>query len=134
MRVGDIMSTRIVTVELDDELRVVKEIFDAKRFHHLLVIDAGKIVGVVSDRDLLRALSPFIGTIAETTRDARTLDKRVHQIMTRALITVAPEASLSEAVEAFLEHGISCLPVIAEHQRPVGILTWRDLLRALRPA
>ena len=71
MKVQDIMSKRVVTVELDDRLHVVKTIFDTTRFHHLLVIDDdGSLYGVVSDRDLLRALSPFIGSTVETARFA----------------------------------------------------------------
>ncbi len=61
MVMGDIMTARVVTVEMDDRLEVVKEIFDTMRFHHLLVVDEHKkLSGVVSDRDLLRALSPYV--------------------------------------------------------------------------
>jgi len=57
---GGVMTTRLVTVELDDPLEVVKRIFDSVKFHHLLVVDTGKkLCGVISDRDLLRALSPY---------------------------------------------------------------------------
>ena len=52
--VRDIMSKTVVTVEMDDMLRTVKEIFDHMKFHHLLVVEAGKLFGVVSDRDLQR--------------------------------------------------------------------------------
>ena len=75
----EIMSRRIVTVELDDTLEAIKKIFDSTKFHHLLVVEEGKLWGVISDRDLLRALSPFIGTTVESARDAATLRKRVHQ-------------------------------------------------------
>lgn len=121
-------------MEFDDRLSVVKEIFDRLKFHHLLVVENGRLQGVVSDRDLLRALSPFIGTLAETNRDINTLERRVHQIMTRKLVTLTPEASVRDAIDVFLTHGISCLPVVDAQNRPVGIVTWRDVLRALRPA
>ena len=49
MNVEKIMSKRIVTVERDDSLKVVKEIFDNARFHHLLVVESGKLFGVISD-------------------------------------------------------------------------------------
>lgn len=132
--VRGVMTTRVVSVEFDDRLSVVKEIFDRLKFHHLLVVENGRLQGVVSDRDLLRALSPFIGTLAETNRDINTLERRVHQIMTRKLVTLTPEASVRDAIDVFLTHGISCLPVVDAQNRPVGIVTWRDVLRALRPA
>ena len=123
------MSTQIVTVEMDDKLEVVKNIFDSTRFHHLLVVDERRLVGVVSDRDLLRALSPYIGSTVETARDVATLNKRVHQIMTRKPITLRPEAEVADAIALFLGHSISCIPIVDGEFRPVGIVSWRDVLR-----
>jgi acetoin utilization protein AcuB len=110
MRMSELMTARIVSVEMDDKLDVVKEIFDRMHFHHLLVVDAAKkLTGVVSDRDLLRALSPHVGSAAETARDLATLNKRVHQIMTRHPFTLGCGATISEGVSLMLEHGISCI-------------------------
>ena len=131
MNVRSIMSSKIVTVELDDKLSTVKEIFDLMKFHHLLAVEGGRLCGVVSDRDLLRALSPYIGTTVETARDLATLNKRVHQIMTRKPVTLRPEASVADAIALFLAHGISCIPIVDADMRPVGILSWRDILRTL---
>ncbi len=59
--IADIMITRVVTVEMDDRLSVAKEIFHHAGFHHLLVVDdEGKLEGVLSERDLLRALSQIL--------------------------------------------------------------------------
>jgi acetoin utilization protein AcuB len=130
MNLRSIMTTRVVTVELDDPLESVKKIFDSVKFHHLLVVEAGRLCGVISDRDLLRALSPYVGTRSETARDAATLKKRVHQIMTRRPVTLSPEATVADAVKLFLEHRVSCIPVVDEAFRPVGILSWRDVLKS----
>ncbi len=130
MNLRSIMTTRVVTVELDDPLEIVKKIFDSVKFHHLLVVEGGRLCGVISDRDLLRALSPYVGTRSETARDAATLKKRVHQIMTRRPVTLPPEATLTDAVKLFLEHRVSCIPVVDEAFKPVGILSWRDVLKS----
>jgi acetoin utilization protein AcuB len=131
MQVQDIMSKRVVTVRLDDRLHVVKKIFDSTHFHHLLAVeDDGTLYGVVSDRDLLRALSPFIGSTAETVRDAATLNKAVHQIMTRKPITLPPEASVADAIKVFLAHPVSCIPIVDAQFVPVGIVSWRDVLKS----
>jgi acetoin utilization protein AcuB len=124
-----LMTPRVVTVELDDPLETVKKIFDSVKFRHLLVVEAGKLCGVISDRDLLRALSPYIGTPSETARDAATLKKRVHQIMTRKPVTLPPEATVGDAVRVFLEHRVSCIPVVDATFKPIGIVSWRDLLK-----
>ncbi|WP_369804745.1 CBS domain-containing protein [Cupriavidus sp. YR651] len=127
------MSKKVVTVVFDDTLATVKSIFDEAKFHHLLVVEDGRLHGVVSDRDLLRAMSPFIGSTVESARDVNTLNKRVHQIMSRKPVTLRPEAELADAVELFLTHQISCIPVVDEQFQPIGILSWRDVLRALAP-
>ena len=132
MRLGEIMTKRVVTVELDDSLATVKQIFDSMRFHHLLVIGSDKkLCGVISDRDLLRAISPYLGTVSENARDSATLKKRAHQIMTRAPVTLGPDASVADAVQLFLGHQISCIPIVDEGFRAVGIVSWRDILRSL---
>jgi acetoin utilization protein AcuB len=131
MDVGNIMTSRIVTVEMDDRLYVVKQIFDSMKFHHLLVLDdRKKLSGIVSDRDLLKALSPHVGSAAETARDLATLNKRVHQIMSRNLLTLHPRAAVGAAVQLFLEHPISCIPIVDEEFKPVGIVSWRDVLKS----
>ena len=129
--VSEIMSAKPVTVEMDDRLGAVKEIFDALRFHHLLVVENDRLFGVLSDRDLLKALSPNLGTAAQTDRDVASLNKRVHQIMTRKPITLHPENSVMEAIQVFNTHRISCIPIVDREQRPVGVLSWRDVLRSL---
>ena len=135
MTLGKIMTARIVTVEMDDRLEVVKEIFDTMKFHHLLVVDEHKkLSGVLSDRDLLRALSPYVGSATETARDLATLNKRVHQIMTRCPITLRQESGIAEAVELLLKNRISCLPIVDDDFKPIGIVSWRDLLRTLASA
>jgi len=131
MSIEKIMTTKIVTVELDDTLATVKDIFDNLKFHHLLVVESGKLIGVVSDRDLLKAISPNIGTIAATDRDEATLNKKVYQVMTRKPITLRPHDPIGNAVELFNTQRISCVPIVDREFRPVGILTWRDILRAI---
>lgn len=134
MQLKDLMTCRLVTVELDDTLATVKEIFDALHVHHVLVVEDGQLIGVVSDRDLWRALSPYIDSIVETARDVATLNKRVHHVMSRKPLTLGPEASVSAAVDLMLTHRISCVPVVDPAQRPLGIVSWRDILKQAAPA
>jgi acetoin utilization protein AcuB len=129
MKVEELMTKRVVTVGFDDTLETVKEIFEQSGFHHLLVVEDRELQGVVSDRDLLRALSPFIDSVVETQRDVGTLNRRVHQIMSRKPVTLGPDADVSDAIQLFLAHRISCIPVVDAGFRPVGIVSWRDVLK-----
>jgi acetoin utilization protein AcuB len=131
MLIERIMSKPVVTVTLDDTLRVVKQIFDNAKFHHLLVVEDGKLHGVISDRDLLKSISPFIGTVQETAHDKYTLNKKVHQVMSRKPITLTPLADVYEAISLFNQHSISCIPIVSEKGAPVGIVSWRDILRTI---
>lgn len=128
MQLQAFMTTRVVSVEPDDTLAQVKEIFDNTRFHHLLVVEHNKLVGVLSDRDLLRHISPFVGGLHETTRDLCTLKRRAHQIMSHHPVTLPPEAEIEAAVDVFRRHSISCIPIVDTDMQPLGIISWRDLL------
>ncbi len=128
--VGEIMTTRVVTVEMDDSLEVIRDIFRKVKFHHLLVVDNERLVGVISDRDLLKAISPYVGTMSEMTRDRATLEKRAHQIMSHYPYTIRKYCSLQEATQLILRKGVSCLPVTTPEKYIEGIVTWKDLFKA----
>jgi acetoin utilization protein AcuB len=130
---ADIMTRRIVTVNMDETLGSVRAIFDRYRFHHVLVVREDKLVGVLSDRDLLKHISPFVGNdLMERSQDANTLQRRVHQVMIRNPIVGKPELTIPEAAKLVLDRNVSCLPVVDEAMRPRGIVTWRDLLMHCR--
>lgn len=116
---------------MDDTLAQVKEIFEHTAFHHLLVVESKKLVGVLSDRDLLKALSPNVGTIRETQKDLATLNKRVHQIMTRRPITLLAKSTVYDAIHIFNYNKISCIPIVDAENHPVGIVSWRDILKSI---
>jgi acetoin utilization protein AcuB len=130
MNVCDVMTIRVATVDMDDRLTVVKQILDCATFRHILVIEDDQLQGVISDRDLLRCLSPFLGTDAESVRDKTTLNKRAHQIMTRSPITINPDLSIHAALIIMLDNKIGCLPVL-ENGVVKGIFTWHDGVCAL---
>jgi acetoin utilization protein AcuB len=131
MSVQDIMTRSVISVGIQDTLATVREIFANAGFHHLLVVEGEELIGVVSDRDLLRAVSPNVGTPLETPEDTLTLEKRVYQIMSTDLIVLTEDACVGDAVNTFNNHVISCIPVVDLQQRPVGIISWRDILRIL---
>lgn len=129
MKVDSIMTTRVATVEMDDSLRTINNIFCAAKFHHLLVVENRTLIGVISDRDLLKASSPFLETAAERPQDVARLSRKAHQIMTRSPITIHRDTPIAEAVNILLKRNVSCLPVVSSQNQIEGIVTWKDLLR-----
>jgi acetoin utilization protein AcuB len=130
--VASIMTRHVISVSLDATLRAVRQLFELHRIHHVPVLERGVLVGIVSDRDLLRALSPAVDTPAASARDLATLDKHVHQIMHRGTVTVGPLVTIAEAGQIMLAQRISALPVVegaGENARCVGIITSRDFMK-----
>ncbi len=129
MTVESIMSKKVFKVSMDDTIRTIRKILDNAYFHHLLVMDGNKLVGVISDRDVLKAVSPFIGTLSEHNYDLVTLNKKAHQIMNHKPITVFKYTSLHEAANIMLDNNISCLPVVSHEGEVEGIVTREDIIR-----
>lgn len=128
--VADIMTTPVQTVSMDDSVGDIRDVFEHSKYHHLVVIgDQGECAGVVSDRDLLKNISPFIGKMQERASDLNCLKRRAHQIMTRQLVAVRRNTSLRAAARVMLDHRISCLPVVDAHKNCIGIVTLRDVVR-----
>lgn len=127
--VADFMTHEVVTVRMDDTVAKIREIFDESLFHHLVVVKNRKVVGVISDRDLLKNISPFIGNHwMERAQDTNTLRRRAHQIMHRPPVVTLESDSASDAATKLIQEKVTCLPVVDEDGRLIGIVTWRDLM------
>ena len=125
------MSQSLTTIKMDDSLGHIQKLFNHSPFHHLLVVSNQKLVGIISDRDLFKALSPNLGTGHENTKDLACLRKKAHQIMARHPITLLASDKVQEAIKIFNAHSISCIPITDKEGKPIGMLSWRDILRCI---
>ena len=129
IQVADLMNPRVITVERDNSLSMAQSLMEQASIHHLPVIDSHQtVVGIISDRDLLRAISPFMDTAAEHHRDLTIMRRPVHQVMTRKPHDAHPDMPLDKAAWLMLDNDISSLPVTSESGKIMGIITWKDLL------
>lgn len=135
LKVSAIMSGRVAVLEFDDTLLTVRGIFSSVHFRHLPVVDKeGAVIGIISDRDFLRIVSPFYGTVNEQTRDVEIMNRKVGMIMTRTPICADTGVTIAEAVKLMNGKHISCLPVVLPGTRILqGIVTWKDVVRAFCP-
>ncbi|MBI5513532.1 MAG: CBS domain-containing protein [Deltaproteobacteria bacterium] len=109
------------TVGRDQPLTVAHRLMRDHRVRHLPVVHVGKLVGLVSDRDL---------ALIETLRDVDPAEVIVEEAMTQAPYTVGPDASLAEVAEHMAAHRYgSC--VVVDGERVVGVFTTVDALEAL---
>jgi CBS domain-containing protein len=127
VKVSEIMKEKVVSISADDTLRIVGEIMQLGHVRHLPVVRQGQLVGVVSQRDLLRAsLSNVMGLPQD--EQSRFLEGvRISDVMTAPPISVSPDLSVRAAAGVMAEKKIGCLPVVANGTL-LGIVTETDVL------
>jgi CBS domain-containing protein len=127
MKVRDIMTKEVATLDINDELSLANDIMRLGRIRHLPVVDGPRLVGIISERDLFRSsLAQALGFGTKATRDImKTL--RIKDIMVAGVVTVSPEAGVCEAIRLMVDKKIGCLPVV-EDDRLVGLITETDML------
>lgn len=116
MLVGQRMTKEPITAEPDDLLSRAAHKMQAGGFHRLPIVEAGKLVGIVTDRDLREHL----GHLAEI---------KINGVMTEKPFTVTPPTMIEEVAQILLERQIGGLPVLADGQL-IGIITTSDVMRA----
>jgi acetoin utilization protein AcuB len=124
------MKKDLITVTKDERMTVAKKIMKEKNIRHLPVVDGKKLVGLLTNMDVRKAeASP--ATSLEIRELHYLLDKlTVGEIMTRNVITIAPDVSVEEAAILLHDNKIGCLPVV-EDGNLVGIITENDVMEIL---
>jgi acetoin utilization protein AcuB len=119
--VADVMTAKVVALSPHHSLSEVANLMNDRHFRHCVVIDThGQLVGVISDRDVLRALA----------RNPNARSKSLDQIMTQNPVTVRRNTPIGEAVSKIVSKRINCLPVVEENGSVCGIVTSTDLLKS----
>ncbi|HTU59320.1 MAG TPA: CBS domain-containing protein [Polyangiales bacterium] len=136
LKVADVMTREVSTVYEEDNLERVLGLLAPYRFRHVPVVDDGRVVGILSQRDLLQLTSQGRDhSAAARARQAHALEQTfVRDVMNQKVITIRCEASLGEAAKLMLEHRVGALPVVDDQERLIGIVSESDLLRRLAQA
>jgi len=122
LRVGRVMTAVPSCIPPETDVVELIRLFHTKRFRHLLVTcEENRLIGVISDRDVIRCLGP-------DKFPKRSALRRITaaEIMSTDLVTVGPDVPLEQAVGLMIDQGISCLPVLADGTL-LGIVTNTDL-------
>lgn len=133
MSARDLMTPNPVTVTPQASVAEVWDLMRELEIRHVPVVEAGALVGMLSDRDLAQfdIARLLTGEGAETLR--RELGTPVVKVMSSDVICVEPDTDLGEIVELLLEHKIGAVPVVRPDTREVvGLVSYIDVLRALR--
>lgn len=130
MTIRELMSGGLITVSPETPVPQARDVMAKERIRHLLVTGPGGVLaGIVTDRDI-RLNLPSRATSLSAQEIGHLLSKlAVGEIMTRSVITIAPDASAREGARLLLEHKIGALPVL-DDGKLVGIVTETDIVRA----
>jgi CBS domain-containing protein len=118
MTLGELMTHDVLTVAPEDTLGEAAERMERRGVGSAVVSDFGRVIGILTERDLLRA-------VAGRTHSSQA---RVREWMTRDPVTASPATPTEEAARMMLERGFRHLPVL-EGERAVGIVSIRDVAR-----
>ena len=135
MRVEDLMKSKVFTVEQHDLIDRVFFLIHYEKVRHIPVVEKGKVIAIVSDRDLYKALGPKNNSNAiEPASDKNTVElhvvpQKVQHIMRRGVLTVHPDTYVSEAAAIMAEHKVGALPVVDKDNKLVGIISATDIHR-----
>jgi len=124
--VKDSMTREVVTLSPRTTAGEALALSRERRIRHLPVLEEGRLVGIVSDRDL-RSATPVLGDPARAEALGGIL---VQEVMARDVTTIRPDAPIEEAANAMREEKIGCLPVV-EDGSLVGVITSSDVMEAL---
>jgi acetoin utilization protein AcuB len=122
------MTRNPVAVEAGTPFLEARVIMKERRIGHLPVVDNGKLVGVVTDRDLKEAAPSGATTLDVYEMNYLLLKLKVRDLIKRVPVTIKPTNSIEKAATLMYEHKVGCLPVVDEAGALVGIITGRDLL------
>lgn len=122
-KIGDIMIKNVICIHADDSLKIINETFRKHKFHHIPVIEYGKLVGIISKADLLQLLS---------IRDQYTKSEfekiKTRNIMTSKILTLEPDDNIGLAADIFTTNFFHCIPIVTDGILG-GIITTHDLLK-----
>lgn len=129
--ISTIMTAKLHTVNPDDSLMMVKEIFDNNKIHHIPVVRYKHIEGIVSKTDFLHFLRGFkTNEMDKFIDETRLRSWKAEEIMTKGLAKVESTDPIRTALEVFLVNRFHAIPVV-DNDELVGIVTTFDVIRAI---
>jgi acetoin utilization protein AcuB len=133
MKAQDLMTQNPVTVPPGASVAEAFDLMSELDIRHVPVVEAGELVGMLSDRDLARFDIARLLTVEGPEAFRRELATPVVKVMSSDVIVVNPETELSEVVELLVEHKIGAVPVVKTDTREiVGIISYIDVLRGIQ--
>lgn len=126
--VREIMMGSPVTLRPEDTLDLANDIISLGRIRHIPVLEDGRLIGILTERDLMGGAAPAIFGMKQKSTSALLKTYQIKDFMKKKVITVGPDASIKDAARLMIRKKIGCLPVLSEGSL-VGLVTTTDILR-----
>jgi len=121
--VTEVMTKDVIAIHVEDSLNIVSKTFENHSFHHIPILNHGKLAGILSKEDILRLLS-----IRAEYSEKEFKQIKVKDFMSSKIISIRPDDSVGLAADIFMTNDIHALPVV-EDDELVGIITTHDLIK-----
>ena len=126
--VREIMMGNPVTLKPVDTLDLANDIISLGRIRHIPILEEGRLVGLLSERDLIGAAASEILGLKQKRKSALLKTVLIKDVMKKKVIVTKPDTSIKDAARLMADKRIGCVPVI-ENGALVGLLTTTDILR-----
>jgi CBS domain-containing protein len=126
--VSEVMRREVVTLQSKETLDLTQDLMKLARVRHLPVLDQGRLVGIVSHRDLLAASLTNALDFDKASRRSFLHSVEVAEVMRREVVTIGPDATLADAARILVRRQIGCLPVVDPSGALIGLVTETDLI------
>ena len=125
----DLMSRDVLSLREDQDVQHLIETMKLFEFRHLTVTDEGRLVGLITQRDVLRISASSLLPNAREQTEHLSKKWKVRDVMTRGVKTVKPTTTLVEAARILDADKVGCLPVVDDDNALCGIITDSDFLK-----
>ena len=128
--VREIMMGSPVTLAPADTLDLANDVISLGRIRHIPILDDGKLVGLISERDLIGAAANRIFGLKQESRSALLKSELIKNVMKKRLVTVTPDTPIKEAARLMADKKVGCVPVLSDGSL-VGLVTTTNVLHYL---
>jgi acetoin utilization protein AcuB len=127
--VSELMTPNPITIAHNQTVGKAMELMARYDIRRLPVINNGKLIGIISDRDIRQMGSRYSLKLPKTDRDDAYLQLPVEEVMTLNVITIREHNYLDDAIKSMIKNKIGGLPVVNPEGALVGILSYHDVLK-----
>ncbi|MGZ8424363.1 MAG: CBS domain-containing protein [Candidatus Binatia bacterium] len=126
--VREIMMGSPVTLKPEDTLDLANDVIALGRIRHIPIVDGSRLVGIVTERDLIGAAAAQIFGLKQKSKSALLKSVLIKEVMKKRVITAAPDTPIKDIAQLMANKKIGCVPVVSDGM-VVGLVTTTDILR-----